>query len=312
MCQKKNVFSNKILKIICSHSYEKRIVMSVYKYFDIINPKKISSYIQSKLKKYDVLGRIYISTEGINAQFSVPQKNINDVIYIFRNIHFYMKNVYINFSVENNNIAFWKLKIKIKKQILSSGKINIPIFHKYKYNTYVDAFKVNKLFFDPDVIFVDMRNIYEYEIGHFKNALVIPSKTFREQLYKLKDFLLSYKKKKIIMYCTGGIRCEKSVILLKKNGFKKVYQIKGGILGYINQARKNNLPIYFLGKIFVFDERLSEKVTNDIFSFCKNCNKLTDNLHINCKNNYCHKLFIQCNSCSKKFKSFCSIKCKNL
>jgi UPF0176 protein len=161
---------------------------------------------------------------------------------------------------------------------------------------------------NPEIIFVDMRNSYEYEIGHFPNAVEIKSQTFREQLKKVIKVMDYAKNKKIVMYCTGGIRCEKATAWMLFNGFKYVYHLKGGIIGYVNDAKKNRLPILFKGSNFVFDNRMSEKISNDIISFCKQCNSLSDR-YVNCKFNPCHLLFIQCENCAIKFKNCCSNDC---
>ncbi|MDE5285767.1 MAG: rhodanese-like domain-containing protein, partial [Buchnera aphidicola] len=127
--------------------------------------------------------------------------------------------------------------------------------------TYINAQQVNTMLNDDHVIFVDMRNSYEYKIGHFEKAVEVQSENFRSQLQVVTKQMHYAKNKKIVMYCTGGIRCEKATAWMIFNGFKKVYHIKGGIIGYVHDARKNNLPILFKGKNFVFDNRMSEKVS---------------------------------------------------
>lgn len=311
MVKKKHILSNKILKILYLHDCTKRKIISLYQYFTVYNPESMSSIIKKVLKKYDVLGRIYISKEGINIQISVPKRNIKYVVNFFRNMNAFTKKININFSIENQGMAFWKLQVKVRRQLVSNNFYSLPILGVLE-KKYLNAFEVNKIFYNTNTVFVDIRNHYEYEIGHFQNALEIPANTFREQLDKLKDFLKPYIHKKIVLYCTGGIRCEKAAALLTKHNFQNIYQIYGGILGYINQVKKNNLSMYFKGKIFVFDERLTERITKDVFSICRNCKKITDRAHINCLNSFCHRLFIQCLSCSKKFKSYCSEKCLNI
>ncbi|WP_075431987.1 rhodanese-related sulfurtransferase [Buchnera aphidicola] len=310
MLRKKKIISNKILKIIYQHDYTKRTIISLYKYFKIHNPIILLDFIKIELKKYDVLGRIYIATEGINVQISTPDIYMKNVIYFFKNLNIHLKNICINYSIVNRSMAFWKLQIKIRKQLVANNIHDIPILTD-SFKNYLNAFQVNKCFFDKNTIFVDIRNHYEYEIGHFHRSLEIPSNTFREQLDKLPIFLRLYQNKKIVLYCTGGIRCEKAAALLKKYKFKNIYQIYGGILSYINQTKTYNLPMYFKGKLFVFDSRMAERITNDVVSICKNCQNITDSMHINCLNNVCHRLFIQCEKCSRKLKSYCSKRCLN-
>ncbi|ABJ90691.1 rhodanese-related sulfurtransferase [Buchnera aphidicola] len=312
MIYKKNclVLNSNLKNIYQNYKNKKYIIASFYKYFFISNPEKLLFFIKKILVKENILGRIYISTEGINASISIPYLKFKYIKNFFKNINQKTKKMYINYSIEKKQIAFFDLRIKIKKQIVSS-KIKNFFFNNKNHGIYLTAHKVNKYIFNKDCVFVDMRNSYEYEIGHFYNSLTIPANTFREQLKKLPESLKLYKKKKIIMYCTGGIRCEKSTVLLKNYGFSKIYQIHGGILKYIKQTKKYNLPNYFQGKIFVFDARLSIKITNDIFSKCINCNKYTNRLHINCYNSSCNHLFIQCVFCSIQLSSCCSIHCKD-
>lgn len=307
MLRKKKI-SNKILKIIYEHDYTKRTMMSLYKYFRIKNPIILLDLIKLELKKYDVLGRIYIANEGINVQISTPDFYLKHVISFFKNLNIHMKNIFINYSIVNQSMAFWKLQIKVRKQLVSNNIDKIPILPDI-WKNYLNAFQVNQYFNDENTIFVDIRNHYEYEIGRFHHALEVPSNTFRAQLDKLPSFLKRYENKKIVLYCTGGIRCEKAAALLKEYRFKNIYQIYGGILGYINQTKTHNLPMYFKGKLFVFDFRMAERITNDVFSICKNCKNITDSTHINCLNHLCHRLFIQCKKCSRKFRSYCSKNC---
>jgi UPF0176 protein len=161
---------------------------------------------------------------------------------------------------------------------------------------------------DPDTIFVDMRNHYEYEVGHFQNAIEVPSDTFREQLPMALDMLKESKDKNIVMYCTGGIRCEKASAYMLHNGFKNVFHVEGGIIEYARKAKEQNLPLKFIGKNFVFDERLGERITEDVIAHCHQCGKACD-VHTNCKNDGCHLLFIQCEDCAAKYDGCCSEAC---
>ncbi|CUR53216.1 rhodanese-related sulfurtransferase [Buchnera aphidicola] len=305
----KKFVSNKILKKKILIDTTKRFVLSFYKYFFIVNPQKILNKIKIIFEQNNVLGRIYISYEGINAQISVPENFINKIVYCVQNLHIDLKNLKIQKEIHNQKMAFWKLIIKIRPQIVSSQIKNF-FFNPKKVGKHINARTVNKYIHNKNYVFVDMRNDYEYQIGHFKNSIICSANTFRKQLKNLPKFLEKFRNKNIVLYCTGGIRCEKTSSFLLFLGFKNVFQIKGGILGYIHESKKKKLPIYFLGRLFVFDSRLEERITQDIFSKCKNCNNFTNNKYINCKNNFCHLLFIQCNVCSSIFQSFCSKKCQ--
>ncbi|WP_343126404.1 rhodanese-related sulfurtransferase [Buchnera aphidicola] len=308
--QKKYISSLELKKKVLKELFL-RYVLSFYKYFFIKNPTEFSNKIKKIFIKKNILGRIYISKEGINAQISIPWYFLKFIKLFIKNLDIKLNNINFQRELSNKKISFWKLIIKIRSQILSS-KIKNFIFDRNRVGKYLNAEQVNQYIHKKNAILVDMRNHYEYYIGHFKNSITYPSQTFKIQLKNLHNFLKDYKKKNIILYCTGGIRCEKATSLLLYYNFKNVFQIFGGILGYIHEAKIKNLPIYFLGKLFVFDARLEEKVTSDIFTKCKNCKKITNNKYINCRNNFCHLLFIQCNSCSKKFNFFCSEKCKNI
>jgi len=161
---------------------------------------------------------------------------------------------------------------------------------------------------DPNTIVIDMRNHYEFEVGHFENAIEIPSDTFREQLPMAVDMMKENKDKNIIMYCTGGIRCEKASAYMKHSGFKNVFHLEGGIINYVNEAKEKQLDIKFHGKNFVFDQRLGERVTEEIISQCHQCSKPADT-HVNCVNDACHLLFIQCDECKTKYEGTCSKEC---
>jgi UPF0176 protein len=153
-----------------------------------------------------------------------------------------------------------------------------------------------------------MRNHYEYEVGHFEKAIEVPSDTFREQLPMAVEMLKENKEKNIIMYCTGGIRCEKASAYMLHNGFTNVFHLEGGIINYANQVKEAQLENKFIGKNFVFDDRLGERISNEIIARCHQCGKPADT-HTNCKNNACHLLFIQCPECATRFEGCCSEEC---
>jgi UPF0176 protein len=164
---------------------------------------------------------------------------------------------------------------------------------------------------DPKTLVIDMRNHYEYEVGRFKTAIEIPSDTFREQLPMAVDMFEQEKDRNIIMYCTGGIRCEKASSWMLHNGFKNVFHLEGGIINYINQVKDADLENHFIGKNFVFDERLGERITEDVISNCHQCGKPCDT-HVNCANSGCHMLFIQCDECSAIYNGSCSEDCRSI
>jgi UPF0176 protein len=216
----------------------------------------------------------------------------------------------LNIAVDDDGKSFWVLKIKVREKIVADG-ISDPAFSMENKGRYVNAEQMNSLMNDPSTVIIDMRNHYEYEVGHFENALEIPSDTFREQLPMAVDMMQDNKEKNIIMYCTGGIRCEKASAYMLHNGFKNVFHLEGGIINYAQQVKDKGLDSKFIGKNFVFDERLGERITEDIISKCHQCGKPADT-HTNCSNSGCHLLFIQCEECASKYKGCCSQECHDI
>lgn len=302
-----NRVSNQELKKKLMEETFHRITISFYNYFPIQNPQEFRDYLYKNLNELQVFGRIYLAKEGINAQISVPEKELESFKTFLYSIN-ELNGLRLNIAVDDDGKSFWVLKIKVRDKIVADG-IEDESFDMNKKGNYVNAQELNNLINNDDVIMVDMRNHYEYEVGHFVNALEIPSDTFREQLPMAVDMLQGKEDKNIIMYCTGGIRCEKASAYLLHKGFKNVFHLEGGIINYAQQIKKESLDSKFIGKNFVFDNRLGEKITNDVISNCHQCGKPCDE-HTNCQNNGCHLLFIQCKECAEKYNGCCSIDCK--
>ena len=288
---------------------EPRITLSFYRYFSIEDPKVFRDDLYKILDALKVFGRIYIAQEGINAQISVPQQHFDDLKNSLESVTG-LEKLRLNIAVDNDGKSFWVLKIKVRDKIVADG-IEDPAFNMNNKGRYVNAMEFNELSANPSTIVVDMRNHYEYEVGHFEKAMEIPSDTFREQLPMAVDMLKDKKETNIIMYCTGGIRCEKASAYMLYFGFKNVFHLEGGIIHYTNTAKENNLENKFLGKNFVFDDRLGEKVSGHIISHCHQCGAPSDT-HRNCKNEACHLLFIQCDACNEKFDGCCSAECQRV
>ena len=284
----------------------KRTTVSFYKYFFIEDPVAFRDELYAGLNALNVFGRIYIAHEGINAQVSIPENGFESFKEFLYSIH-QLDHVRINTAVDNDGKSFWVLKIKVREKIVADG-IKDPGFDMVNKGKYVDASTFNTLTNDSDTIVVDMRNHYEFEVGHFENAIEIPSDTFREQLPMAAEMLNDQKEKNIIMYCTGGIRCEKASAYMLHRGFKNVFHLEGGIIQYANKIKEEQLPNKFHGKNFVFDERLGERITDEIIAKCHQCGEPADT-HTNCKNEACHLLFIQCSKCAEKYQGCCSKDC---
>lgn len=304
-----NRVSQKELKEQLYQETEPRTTISFYKYHPISNPLELRDELYKGLDSLKVFGRIYVAAEGINAQVSVPATSF-EAFKAFLNAYYFLNNVRLNIAIDDDGKSFWVLKIKVREKIVADG-ITDPHFSMERKGKYVNARQMNELLQDDNTIVVDMRNHYEYEVGHFANAIEIPSDTFREQLPMAADTLKNDKDKNIIMYCTGGIRCEKASAYMLHNGFNNVYHLEGGIINYAKEAEANNLESKFLGKNFVFDDRLGERITADVISKCHQCGKPCD-AHTNCKNDACHLLFIQCEECAVKYDGCCTTECHTI
>jgi len=289
---------------------KQRLTLSFYAYAKIEDPKQFRDNLFIEWNKLDALGRIYVAREGINAQMSVPAENIE----AFRDTleaYDFMKGIRLNVAVEQDDHSFLKLTLKVRDKIVADG-LNDETFDVTKIGVHLKAKEFNQILEDPNTIVVDFRNHYESEIGHFKGAITPDVETFRESLPIINEQLQNHKEdKNLVMYCTGGIRCEKASAYFKHQGFKNVYQLEGGIINYAKQIKEENLESKFIGKNFVFDHRLGERITDDIVSQCHQCGKPCDN-HTNCENEGCHLLFIQCDECKADMENCCSAECQEI
>ncbi|MDE1192176.1 MAG: rhodanese-related sulfurtransferase [Arachidicoccus sp.] len=302
-----NRVSNEVLKQQLMQETFKRTTISFYQYFPIQNPQEFRDYLYKNLSVMNAFGRIYVAKEGINAQMSVPENNFEEFKKFIHSIDGF-QNLRLNIAVDDDGKSFWVLKVKVREKIVADG-ITDESFNMHTKGKYVNAKSMNEMLQNNDTIVVDMRNHYEYEVGHFENAIEIPSDTFKDQLNMAVDLLKGKAEdKNIVMYCTGGIRCEKASAWMLHKGFKNVYHLEGGIINYAQQIKKENLESKFIGKNFVFDNRLGERITDDVIAYCHQCGKPCDT-HTNCKNEGCHLLFIQCEECASKYNHCCSVEC---
>jgi UPF0176 protein len=304
-----NRVEGRVLKEKMRSEGEKRVTISFYKYHHIPGPEEFRDELYVNLDKLSVLGRVYIAAEGINAQISAPENNLEDFRKYLFSIPF-LNGVRLNIAVQDDGKSFFKLKILVRKKIVADG-LDDSSFDVTNSGVHVDAAAFNKLAEDPNTIVVDMRNHYESEVGHFKGAICPDVDTFREELQVVEDLMNAQKDKNLLMYCTGGIRCEKASAWMKHQGFKNVFQLEGGIIKYASEVKEHGLENRFIGKNFVFDERLGERITEDIIAVCHQCGKPCDD-HTNCKNDGCHLLFIQCAECAEKFNTCCSEECRDI
>jgi UPF0176 protein len=289
-------------------SNEERITLSFYKYWHIDEPKIFRNDLYKAWTELGVFGRVYVSYEGINAQISLPTTNkaaFTDHLYSISALN----GLRLNWAVEDDGKSFFKLTIKVREKIVADG-LDDTSFDVTNIGTHVKAAQFNELANNPNTIIVDMRNHYESEVGHFENAVTPQVETFREELPLVEEMFQDQKDKNLLLYCTGGIRCEKASAYFKHKGFENVFQLEGGIINYARQVEEQGLENKFIGKNFVFDERLGERITEDVISECHQCGKPCDT-HVNCANDACHLLFIQCDECAEKYESCCSNKCQD-
>lgn len=301
-----NKINREELKAAMAESTEERLTVSFYRYAQIADPQLFRDELFKNWAAQGVLGRTYIAAEGINAQLSVPQANWNEFETYLDSISF-LDNLRLNVAFDDDGKSFFKLKIKVRPKIVADG-LNDENFDPAAGGTHLQASAFNELISRDDSILIDMRNHYESEVGHFQGAVTPDVDTFRESLPIIEDMLDEHRDKHIVMYCTGGIRCEKASAWFKHKGFEKVYQLEGGIIKYAHDVEQEGLENKFIGKNFVFDERLGERITEDIIAHCHQCGKSSDT-HTNCKNVSCNLLFIQCEECASKYEGTCSEDC---
>lgn len=307
MAQLRNLINKKELKEKIQKDPLERTTLSFYRYTKIQDPLTLRDEFFENWSQFGVLGRIYLAEEGINAQLSVPTENLEKFkkgLYSKKSF----KDIPFKIAVEDDGKSFYKLTIKIRKKIVADG-VDDPTLDTSNVGTHLTPEEFNQAMDNPETIVVDMRNQYESEVGHFEGAICPDADTFREELPMILKTLENKKDKKILLYCTGGIRCEKASAYLKHNGFNDVNQLYGGIIEYARHFKAGKITSKFKGKNFVFDERMGERITDDIISKCHQCGNTCDD-HTNCKNDACHLLFIQCPECKEKFDSCCTTKCQ--
>ena len=285
-----------------------RTTVSFYQYVGIANPHFFRDFLFSNWDALGVLGRIYVASEGINAQLSVPSENFSSFREQLYSISF-LNGIRLNITVDEGK-SFFKLMIKVRSKIVADG-LEDDSFDASDCGIHLNASEFNALTAKEDTILIDMRNHYESEVGHFKGAITPDVETFREEIHLVEGLLEGKEAENVVMYCTGGIRCEKASAWFKHLGYQNVHQLSGGIIEYTRQVRDQGLENRFVGKNFVFDERLSERISDDVISQCHQCGASCDD-HVNCANVGCNLLFIQCPACAGEFDGTCGVECKTV
>lgn len=275
-------------------------VLLFYKYTKIENPESFREWHLKILNGFDLKGRVLVAEEGINGTVSClieateKYKKYIHSIPEFGDIHFK--------ETPSKNHPFRKTQVKVKKEIVASG-----LYNKVDVNnagTPLEPVEFKKMIENnSDAVVLDMRNDYEFKVGRFKDAVQIGTENFREFTKKAKNFE-QFKGKNILMYCTGGVRCEKASAFFRQQGFRNVYQLKGGIINFCQQFPDT----LFEGSCFTFDSRLVIPVSKKSISTCEICNS-DCNIYINCKNVDCDKLFVCCDGCKRNLNRCCSKNC---
>lgn len=304
-----NKYDKETLKKRLFDEKHHRTTISFYRYVLFGDVNQWRDLLYKELSDLNVLGRIYLAHEGINAQISVPDHNWDQFLQLL-NSKQELANVDLKIAVEDDGKSFYKLIVRLKNKIVADG-LSDGTFDVTNVGKHLTAKEWNEAMSKPETVVVDMRNHYESEVGHFQNAILPDADTFRQELPMVADLLKDKKDKKILLYCTGGVRCEKASAYFKHLGFEDVNQLNGGIIHYARQVKAEGLDGKFIGKNFVFDDRMGERITEDVISSCHQCGQPSDR-HVNCANDDCHLLFIQCESCSAKMNGCCTPQCKSI
>jgi len=257
-------------------------------------------------KSLGLVGRIIVADEGLNGTVSGPA----DACKAYMDaVHADERFKHTDFKIDEvDELSFVKMHVRYKAEIVHSGLRDPKIINpQVKTGKHLEPKDFLAMKDQDDVVILDVRSNYEHSLGKFRNAVTLDIENFRDFPAKINE-LAQYKDKKILTYCTGGIKCEKASALLLHEGFENVYQLHGGIIKYGKEAGGED----FEGKCYVFDNRLSVDVNSvnpAVISKCFNCGKTTDKM-INCANPECNEHFTQCDECGTVMKGCCSDACK--
>lgn len=275
-------------------------VITFYKYIGLESPEKMRDAIRHLCTQLNILGRILIAPEGINGAVS---GNAQEILMFKKYLH--SQTCFSDITFRENTYTenpYHKLVVRVRKEIVVFGT-EVDLQHT---GTYLSPQELHQWYEQhKEFVIIDARNAYEHAVGTFKNSRWLPIENFREFPAAVTS-LEPLKKKTVVTYCTGGIRCEKASAYLKQHGFEKVYQLQGGILDYLKQFPDG----YFEGNCFVFDDKLVAPIAKGALKGrCKHCSAATNTL-INCHNIDCDELFYACNECLEKMSKTCSDTCK--
>ncbi len=322
----RNLLHPELLRERSVHEARPRTTLSFYRYVRLGGLEALRHALYAEWEQLGVLGRIYIATEGINAQVSLPTENLGlfrstlDARTAFREVPW-------KIAVEDEGRSFLKLAVKVRKKIVADGLAD-DAFDVSAVGAHLDAETFNRKM-EEGALVIDMRNNYECAIGHFEGAYLPKADTFRGAIEEVVGMLSEEVKERegaevrkrggeevkeapeILLYCTGGIRCEKASAYLKHHGYANVGQLHGGIIDYARQIKAQGLPSKYKGQNFVFDERLAERITDDVVGTCMQCGAACDRIG-NCHEATCNMLLVQCEACATKYADCCSPSCREI
>ena len=301
-----NIYSPAILLGRIQAECFRRRTLSFYRYFYIEDPTAFRNLLYAKLDALDCHGRIYVAHEGINAQMNVPEPFWQSFLAALETMPG-LEKMPLKIALEQKTGAFLKLTVKVREKLVADGLAN-GSFDTTNVGKHLSPTEFNEAMALPGTVVVDMRNRYESEVGHFEGAILPNVDTFEEELPVALQLLEGKASNKVLLYCTGGIRCEKASAYLKHHGFTDVNQLHGGIIAYAQEVKEHGLENKFQGKNFVFDERLGERVSAHVVAHCHQCGTPADTHH-NCANAHCHLLTILCKECHTRLEGTCSDLC---
>lgn len=281
-------------------------ILLFYKYVSIEKPKQIQRWLRLLCKRLELKGRILIAHEGINGTVGGPEAATEAFKREFLN-HPLFGNTDMKESAGSAD-DFPRLSVRVRPEVVSLGIDPEKLSTKHT-GVHLSPEKTHALISEKkDLVILDARNNYEARIGKFENAITPDIETFRDFPNYIDENIEQFKNKEVLMYCTGGIRCERATAYLNEKGVaKQVYQVDGGICRYVEKYPDG----YFRGKNYVFDDRIAVPVNDDVLTHCDLCQKSADT-YTNCVNTLCNKQFIACQECRKTHRYTCSDKCKNL
>lgn len=283
----------------------KYLILLYYHYANIENPEEFREEHHLFCLKLNLRGRIIVAREGLNGTVSGNKEQCEQYMEALRNDPI-LKG--IEFKVDQSDIhAFQKMHVRVKDEIVNSSLKHIMPRDKTGVHLEPEAFKAMKD--QDDVVVLDVRSNYEHSVGRFKNAITLDMDNFRDFPEKISDLKPTLQDKKILTYCTGGIKCEKASAYLLEQGFENVYQLHGGIINYGLETGGED----FDGKCYVFDNRITvdvNKINPEVISKCYVCNELSDRM-VNCANPICNLHVPICEKCGREQEGACSESCKS-